>query len=42
MSTFIALIKNRIQIKGDKKKALQFVKPIDRFNYCLRKIDTEY
>jgi len=42
MSTLIALIKNRVQIKGNKKKALQFVKPIDRLNSCLRKIETEY
>jgi putative sterol carrier protein len=42
MSTLIALIKNRVQINGDKKKALMFVKPIDRFTSCLRKIDTEY
>jgi putative sterol carrier protein len=42
MSTLIALIKNRIKIKGDKKKALMYVKPIDSFNSCLRKIDTEY
>jgi putative sterol carrier protein len=42
MSTLIALIKNRVQIKGDKKKALQFIKPIDRLNSCLRKINTEY
>lgn len=42
MSTLIALIKNRVQIKGDKKKALRYVKPIDRLNSCLRKIDTDY
>lgn len=42
MSILIALIKNRIEIKGDKKKALKFVKPIDRLNSCLRNIDTEY
>ncbi|MFE3845456.1 SCP2 sterol-binding domain-containing protein [Thermoplasmatota archaeon] len=42
MSLLIALIKNRIEIKGDKKKALKFVKPIDRLNSFLRKIDTKY
>lgn len=28
--------------KGDKVKALQFLKPIDRLNGCLREIETEY
>ena len=42
MSTTIALIKNRIKIKGDKVKALKFVKPMDKLNSCLREIDTEY
>lgn len=42
MSTLIALIKNRVKIKGDKVKALKFVKPIDRLNECLREIETEY
>ena len=42
MSTLIALIKNRVKIKGDKMKALQFVKPIDKMNDCLKKIETEY
>jgi putative sterol carrier protein len=42
MSTTIALIKNRIKIKGDKVKALKFVKPMDKFNGCLREIETEY
>ena len=42
MSTTIALIKNRIKIKGDKVKALKFVKPMDKFNSCLREIETEY
>jgi putative sterol carrier protein len=42
MSTFIALVKNRINIKGDKSKAMQFVKPIDKLNACLREIETEY
>ena len=42
MSTLIALIKNRVKIKGDKVKALQFVKPMDKLNSCLREIETEY
>jgi putative sterol carrier protein len=42
MSTTIALIKNRIKIKGDKVKALKFVKPMEKLNCCLREIDTEY
>lgn len=42
MSTLIALIKNRVKIKGDKIKALQFVKPIDRLNGCLREIETTF
>jgi len=42
MSTTIALIKNRLKIKGDKVEALKFVKPMDKFNGCLRKIETEY
>ncbi len=42
MGTLIALIKNRVKIKGDKVKALQFVKPMDKLNSCLREIETEY
>jgi len=42
MSTLIALIKNRVKIKGDKVKAFQFVKSIDKLNICLREIETEY
>ena len=42
MSTFIALIKNRVKIKGDKIKALQFIKPLDRLNGCLREIETTF
>jgi putative sterol carrier protein len=42
MSTTIALIKNRIKIKGDKIKALKFVNPMDKLNSCLREIETEY
>lgn len=42
MSTLIALIKNRVKIKGDKVKALKFVKSIEKLNSCLREIETEY
>ncbi len=42
MSTLIALIKNRVKIKGDKVKALKFVKPIDKINDCLRELETEF
>ena len=42
MSTLIALIKNRVKVKGDKVKALKFIKPIDRLNGCLREIETEF
>jgi len=42
MSTFIALIKNRVKIKGDKVKAFKFVKSIDKLNSCLREIETEF
>ncbi len=42
MSTLVAIIKNRFKIKGDKIKAMKFIKPIDRLNECLRKIDTDF
>jgi putative sterol carrier protein len=42
MTTLIALIKNRVKIKGDKLKALQFSKSIDKLNDCLREINTQY
>ena len=42
MNTLVAIIKNRFRIKGDKIKAMKFIKPIDRLNECLRKINTEY
>ena len=42
MNTLIALLKNRVQIKGNKSKAMQFARPIDKLNACLREIDTEY
>jgi len=42
ISTLIALIKNRVKIKGDKIKAMKFVEPIDKMNVCLKKINTEF
>jgi putative sterol carrier protein len=42
MSTVMALLKNRVKLKGDKMKALRFAKPFDRINGALRKIETEY
>jgi putative sterol carrier protein len=42
MTTIIALIKNRVQLNGDKMKALQFLKPLDRFTECIREIKTEF
>ena len=42
MSTVMALLKNRVKLKGDKMKALRFTKPIDRINGILREIETEY
>ena len=42
MSTLVAIIKNRLKIKGDKIKAMKFIKPIDRLTKCLRKINTDF
>ena len=42
MNTIIALLKNRVIIKGDTSKAMQFAIPIDKLNACLREIETEY
>jgi len=42
MNTVMALLKNRLKLKGDKMKALRFAKPIDRINDCLRRIETEF
>lgn len=39
---FVLQVKNRVSIKEDKNKAMQFVKPIDKLNACLREIETEY
>jgi putative sterol carrier protein len=42
MGITIALIKNRIEIKGDKKKALKLIKPLERVIASLREITDEY
>lgn len=42
MSIVGALLKNRVQFKGDTMKALSFAQPIERINDCLRKIKTEF
>ena len=42
MSIAMALLKNRVKLKGDKMKALRFAKPIDRINNCFREIGTEF
>ncbi len=42
MSIVVALIKNRVQFKGDMLKAYGFIHPIDKIIECLRKISTEF
>ena len=42
MTTIVALIKNRVKFKGDKIKAMKFLKPLDRFTECIRKVQTEF
>jgi putative sterol carrier protein len=42
MSSAMALLKNRVKMTGNKMKALTITKPIDTFNACIRKIQTEY
>jgi putative sterol carrier protein len=42
MSIVGALLKNRVQFKGNTVKALSFAQPIERINDCLRKINTEF
>jgi putative sterol carrier protein len=42
MSTIMAVLKNRVRLKGDKMKALRYTKPIDSINRVLSKIVTEY
>ena len=38
----MALLKNRLKLKGDKMKAIRFAKSIDKINLFLREIETEY
>jgi putative sterol carrier protein len=42
MSSAMALLKNRVKMTGNKIKALTLTKPIDTFNNCINKIQTEY
>jgi putative sterol carrier protein len=42
MSSAMALLKNRVKITGNKMKAFTITKPIDTFNACIKKIETEY
>jgi putative sterol carrier protein len=42
MSIVGALLKNRVQFKGNTVKALAFAQPIERINDCLRKVNTEF
>jgi putative sterol carrier protein len=42
MSSAMALLKNRVKMTGNKMKALTLTKPIDTFNNCINKIQTEY
>ena len=42
MSSAMALLKNRVKMTGNKMKALTITKPIDTFNACIKKIQTEY
>ena len=42
MSSAMALLKNRVKMAGNKMKALTITKPIDTFNACIKKIQTEY
>jgi putative sterol carrier protein len=42
MSSAMALLKNRVKMSGNKMKAFTLTKPIDTFNMCIKKIETEY
>jgi putative sterol carrier protein len=42
MSSAMALLKNRVKMAGNKMRALTITKPIDTFNNCVSKIQTEY
>ncbi|DAC72597.1 MAG TPA: hypothetical protein DSN98_04485 [Thermoplasmata archaeon] len=41
-SSAMALLKGRVKLAGNKMKALTITKPIDTFNACIKKIETEY
>jgi len=41
-SSAMALLKNRVKMTGNKMKALTITKPIDTFNACIAKLQTEY
>ena len=42
MSSAMALLKNRVKMVGNKMRALTITKPIDTFNNCISKIQTEF
>jgi len=42
MSSAMALLKNRVKMTGNKMKALTITKPIDNFNACIKKLQTDY
>ena len=42
MSSAMALLKNRVKMAGNKMRALTITKPIDTFNNCISKIQTEF
>jgi putative sterol carrier protein len=42
MSSAMALLKNRVKITGNKMRLLTLTKPIDNFNVCIKKLQTEY
>jgi putative sterol carrier protein len=42
MSSAMALLKNRVKMTGNKMKALTITKPIDTYNTCVNKIQTEF
>ena len=42
MSSAMALLKNRVKMTGNKMKALTLTKPIDTYNGCVNKLQTEF
>jgi putative sterol carrier protein len=42
MSSAMALLKNRVKMTGNKMKALTITKPIDTYNGCVNKLQTEF